>query len=168
MRIRREWLTIRTQMVIIACMAMCFAIVVWIMPPAALQPRLVVLNPAIDIGMVRQVARGGHTWVLKNMGEAPLMIWLEDIGDCGCPNLGIEEARVDGKPGVISLSRDPTHPIGVPPGGQATIAVAWATKRCMGRSRSYVDLRTNDPTNARYRLSVFADIRSDEVSLREQ
>jgi hypothetical protein len=167
MRISRDWLTIRRQMAIIACAVLCFAIVAWTMPPAALQPRLVAPNSVIKIGTVPQMAQGRHTWVVKNMGEAPLMIGLEDIGDCGCPNLGIEEVRVDGIPVVNGLSRDPTRPLGVPPGGQATIAVNWETKRCMGRSRSFLDLHTNDPKNPRYRLSVFADIRSDEVSLHE-
>ena len=79
---------------IIACAAPCFAIVSWIMPRPKLHPKLIVPKPSVNIGEVLQLDKGRETWALSNAGVAPLLISLEDISDCGCPVLAIDEVRV--------------------------------------------------------------------------
>jgi hypothetical protein len=166
MRIPREWLTIRRQMAIVAILALYFAWIAWMiaplgdeMPPLKLSPvpRLEVDNPVVELGRMPQMAKGQQAWVIKNTGKDSLEIWMLDIGDCGCIVSAIDKVRIHGQPGSHPLSRG-TSKVSIPAGGKATIVMRWETRRCVGRSGTYVALGTNDPKQPEFRLRIVAEL----------
>jgi hypothetical protein len=44
-------------------------------------PRIAVASPVVMIGGILPLTNGRHTWLVRNVGEAPLVIWLEDLSD---------------------------------------------------------------------------------------
>jgi hypothetical protein len=176
MRLPREWLTIRRQMIIIAVASLYLG---WIarmiaplneMPPMPLpsppgpQPRLEVPDPIVNLGRLPQMAQGRHTWVVNNTGPAPLEMWLAATPGCSCPRWSIEEVRIDGNRLINALERrDRARSIHVPPGGQAAIVVRWETKRFLGPNHSDMDLGTNDPKAPEFRLTLLAEVVPPEL-----
>ncbi len=171
MRIPREWLTIRRQMVVIACAAVWFAMVAWLITPfrdrlpagllpPAFRPCLDVTNPVINIGSLPQMAKGRQIWVVKNAGPAPLRVRLEDQRDCGLAPCTLEEIQIEDRRGAkVSTSRQGRQTrIIIPPGGRASVTMYWETRRTPGIANPYLDFTTDDPKVPRLRLALIGQI----------
>jgi hypothetical protein len=169
MRIPRERSTLRRQMVIIACAALWFAMIAWLIaplrnqmppfpPPSTLKPRLDVSDPVIDIGTVPLMAKGRHTWIVKNTGQAPLRIWQEDQHDCGLAPCTLDEIQIENPNGVNSSTRDSHAKITISSGGRASIVMYWETRRTAGVANPWLDFGTDDPKAPRIRLALVGEI----------
>ena len=179
MRIPYEWLTIRRQMVLIACAGLGFAMLVWLITPfrdrlpawlltPALRPRLVVANPVINIGTLPQMAKGRQTWVVKNSGPAPLRVRLEDQRDCGLAPCTLEQIQIEDQRGAKSSIRREgrrTRFI-VPSGGRASLTMYWETRRTPGLANPYLDFATDDPKAPRLRLALIGTIQPSAPAAR--
>jgi Protein of unknown function (DUF1573) len=89
-----------------------------------------------DFGTMTKQTKSSHTWVVKNVGEADLHVWLEKT-TCSCTIASLAESKkAEGsseKPKVI-----------VKPGQSTPIDVGWDTKEWTDFSQNAI-LGTNDP-----------------------
>jgi hypothetical protein len=172
MRIPRKWLTIRRQMITVACAGLYFAMIAWMiappddemppLPPPSLQPQLGVADPISYIGSVSLMTTFRHSWLVENSGQVSLQMWQEDQHDCGLAPCTLDEIQVEDPSGGTSSTRDRHARITIAPGGRALIIMRWETRRTVGVAYSWLDFATDDPKTPRIRLGLVGDILAAE------
>jgi hypothetical protein len=156
MRLPRRRLTIGHLMIVVATVGIGLNL---LMPKLsslfALRPRIVVANPIVMIGDISASTEGRQTWLVRNNGEAPLVMWLEDLSDCSLLRHNRDTATVidaDGHGSSTPLCRGSHFVIG--PGEQAAIAMGWKSRTTPCAFNNYFSFSTNDPKQPRLRLTM--------------
>ncbi|MGH7906312.1 MAG: DUF1573 domain-containing protein [Candidatus Binataceae bacterium] len=103
------------------------------------QPKLVIAHPVYNFGGVLNGPPVGHTFTIRNAGDAELIIG-QVIASCGC----------------TAAKPTRTH---IPPGQTSQIAVEINTKVLSGQSEHTVMLLTNDPQNPKAVLKLVGDVK---------
>ncbi len=105
--------------------------------PTGPYPKAVTPESDYDFGAAQHMTNGTHTFVVRNEGEAPLIV-VARKGDSSCQcTLG----TVDGD-----------EPI--PPGGEQTVTLEWTIKADVPVFRQWAKIRTNDPERKEIELSI--------------
>jgi hypothetical protein len=104
-------------------------------------PRAVADEARFDFGVMDPLTMGGHTFVVRNRGDAPLLL-EQGPTTCRCT--------------LSETSRAP-----IPPGGSGMVKMEWNSGR---KSRDFLqtaDVYTNDPTRPRLRFQVTGLVRME-------
>jgi hypothetical protein len=110
-------------------------------------PKLEVVGPKHhEFGALPAQTTGSHTWEVKNTGEGPLEVWLEDT-TCSCTVATLKNA-----------AGEPKKTVTVPPGRSTPIEVTWIAKVWSPRFGQTATLGTNDPDNPKVMLTVLGKI----------
>lgn len=105
--------------------------------PTGPYPKAVTPELDYDFGAAQHLTEGSHTFVIRNEGEAPLVV-VARPGDSSCQcTLG----TVDGD-----------EPI--PPGGEQTVTLKWTIKADSPMFRQWAKIRTNDPERKEIELAI--------------
>lgn len=105
--------------------------------PTGPYPKAVTPELDYDFGAAQHMSEGTHTFVIRNEGEAPLVVVARE-GDSSCQcTLG----KVDGN-----------EPI--PPGGEQTVTLKWTIKADVPMFRQWAKIRTNDPERKEIELTI--------------
>jgi hypothetical protein len=156
MRSPRKRLSIGHLMIVVAIVSIGLKMLVPKFSPLfAPQPRIAVANPVVMIGDIFPLTKGRQTWLVRNTGEAPLVMWLEDLNDCSLVPNHLESATVidaDGRRSSTAGGRGCHFVVG--PGGQATIVMSWRSRRAPCVFNNYFSFSTNDPKQPRLRLTM--------------
>ena len=97
-------------------------------------PKVVCDEQTHDFGAMDSRATGSHTFILKNVGEAPLTL-SEGRSTCKC-TVGIPEDE------------------SIPPGGSGKVKVEWAGKDRVGSFTQTATIITNDPSKREVNLTI--------------
>ncbi len=107
--------------------------------PTGPQPRVVIDEDVMyDFGTMAQHDEGAHTWVIKNIGEADLDVWIVGKPTCSCTIAKLE----GGKKATIK------------PGVSTTIDLSWNTKEFHNEYSQGATFGTNDPRMPTFKLAV--------------
>ncbi len=87
---------------------------------------------------------GAHSWEIKNVGEGPLELWLEETS-CSCTVAKLADEKKAGAAAKKSVT--------VPPGQSTPIEVSWNTKEWISFGQT-ATLGTNDPKQRSVTLRV--------------
>jgi hypothetical protein len=152
----RKRLAIGHLMIVVATVSVGLKIVVPKFSPLFVRrPRIAVASPVVMIGDILPLTNGRHTWLVRNAGEAPLVMWLEDLNDCSLVPNRLESATVidaDGRRSWTAGGRG-CHFV-VEPCGQAAITMSWRSRRAPCVFNNYFTFSTNDPKQPRLRLTT--------------
>ena len=114
-------------------------------PSTGLPPKLELVGQAVyNFGTMPKHAKSAHTWVVKNTGPGPLLVWLEE-SSCSCT-----VAKLAKKAGTEAESQATVE---VPPGQSTPIEVSWDTREWSG-FRQFARLGTNDPELPTFTLAI--------------
>ncbi len=101
------------------------------------QPKAVVPETDFDFGIRPHLSSGKHAFVIRNEGEAQLvMIARKEDRTCQCTGANLESDK----------------PLG--PGEETTIVLEWEIRADVPQFRHSAKIRTNDPNNKIITLSV--------------
>ncbi len=113
--------------------------------PEGPPPKLELVGPPqFDFGTMPKRTDGAHSWEIKNVGEGPLEIWLEDTS-CSCTVAKLADDKKTGAAAKKSVT--------VPPGESTPIEVSWNTKEWIAFGQT-ATLGTNDPKQRSVTLRV--------------
>jgi len=104
----------------------------------------VVGTPVYNFGMMPKHAKGAHTWMVKNIGQGPLHLWMED-STCSCTVAKLQHTK--GKEAGAKRT------VVVPPGQSTPIEVTWDTKAWTDFAHS-ATLGTNDPETPSFTFAI--------------
>ncbi|NQT94501.1 MAG: DUF1573 domain-containing protein [Lentisphaerae bacterium] len=112
-------------------------------PPAAPAsgPRLECDTRVRDFGVVTNLDEVTHTFVLRNIGDAPLSI-TRVHAPCGCTTASLKEKTIS-------------------PGSSVDLATRLSLAGKKGRQRKTVFIHSNDPAGSPYKLQLLCDIRRE-------
>ena len=98
-------------------------------------PKVVADEPVHDFGVVALGRKSVHTFVVRNQGEAPLLLG-EPITTCKCtaPQAGNDEP--------------------IPPGGSTTVTLEYDPERATPEFAQRAMIHTNDPDDPRLELKI--------------
>jgi len=97
-------------------------------------PKVVCEEDTHDFGAMDSQAKGSHTFILANVGEAPLTL-AKGPSTCKC---------------TVAVPEDES----IPPGGSGNVVVEWAGKDRTGPFTQTATIITNDPTHAEVKLTI--------------
>jgi hypothetical protein len=100
--------------------------------------RLAVEPPSFDFGNVRPEKTLQKDLVLRNFGDAVLVI-KKVATTCGCTVAGAYQKQVA-------------------PGGSTNVRIAFTTPAAAGRTEQTVSIETNDPARPRFDVKVAATV----------
>ncbi len=98
-------------------------------------PDIEIDAPSYDFGVIPQMERVEHTFIIKNVGGSPLEI-LEVDPSCTCEKVDLREKVI-------------------PPGGTTQLDVRYRGSTNSGKTRVAVYLKTNDPDEPAAVVSLF-------------
>lgn len=109
-------------------------------PPPVDRPaaRVEILETEFDFGTMQRGTRRSHSFVVKNVGDAPLTLSV-GATTCKC-TLGV-------------TSDEP-----VPPGGSTEVELDWTAMANEGRFRQTALLNTNDPWQSQVILTIVGEV----------
>jgi hypothetical protein len=113
-------------------------------PPPKLE---LVGQPVYNFGTMPRHAKSAHTWQVKNTGQGPLYIWLEE-SSCSCTI-----AKLEKKGAELAAQAS----VEVPPGQATPIEVSWDTKEWSG-FHQFARLGTNDPEQPSLTLAIHGKV----------
>ncbi len=102
--------------------------------PHGPQPRLVVDSPHFYFGRMERKATGRHTFVLKNVGDFPLVL-RKGKTSCKCTLSELNDTEV-------------------PPGGSTEVTLEWTAKTYESLFRQDATIFTNDPRRQIVTLTI--------------
>jgi hypothetical protein len=107
-------------------------------------PKLELLGqPVYNFGTMPKHAKSAHTWEIKNAGQGPLQVWLQE-SSCSCT-----VAKLDKK----GVSDEAQATVEVPPGQSTPIEVSWDTREWSSFTQT-ATLGTNDPEQPSITLAI--------------
>lgn len=119
--------------------AVCaFALLLGLTGAAAAAPILHVSKRVVDFGKIDQFQQVREKVTLRNDGTAPLRILKVDT-DCGCTAGALTDSLI-------------------PPGRETPIEIAFSSKDYQGPQEKTVTIKTNDPAEPTFRITVRADV----------
>ena len=103
-------------------------------------PRIFCEEPQIDLGKVREGDKVKAIWLVKNIGNRPLVI--DDLkASCGCTTVALTEAEK-----VIAA------------GATQEITATFDSKGRNGMQGKRVTVKSNDPANSNFKLEFRAEV----------
>ena len=116
-------------------------------PPTGPQPKVEVSEPlTYEFGVMAQLSDGEHTWEIKNVGDADLVIWLDGT-TCSCTTAKLYAP--DGQP---------KPKLSIKPKESAKLPVEWHTKMFHDSYKQGITLGTNDPLSPSLAIGVHGTI----------
>jgi Protein of unknown function (DUF1573) len=112
-------------------------------PPTGPQPKIEVSEPlTYEFGTMAQLSHGEHTWEIKNVGDADLIIWLDGT-TCSCTSGKLKAPDGQEKPKLAIKPNDSTK-----------LPVEWNTKTFHDGYNQGITLGTNDPARPSLAIGV--------------
>jgi hypothetical protein len=110
-------------------------------PPPKLE---LVGQPVYNFGTMPKHAKAAHTWEVKNVGQGPLLVWLEE-SSCSCTIAKLEQKKGTEAPAQATVE--------VPPGQSTPIEVSWDTRE-WNDFHQFARLGTNDREQPSFTLAI--------------
>ena len=112
-------------------------------PPTGPQPKVEVSEPlTYEFGTMAQLSDGEHTWEIKNVGDADLVIWLDGT-TCSCTTAKLYAPDGQAKPKLAIKPKESTK-----------LPVEWHTKTFHDGYNQGITLGTNDPAHPSLAIGV--------------
>jgi hypothetical protein len=107
-----------------------------------------------EFGAMSTQKEGKHKWIVRNVGEGDLDIWLEG-SSCVCTI-----AKLKPNP----ENKEPVKEV-IKPGQSTEIELEWKTKDMLGEFGKYAAIGTNDPNRPQIRLNIHGMVHHPVVIL---
>ena len=116
--------------------------------PPKLGPRIWIQQTSHDFGHMDPLTRGNHSFVVKNNGDAPLLLDIAST-TCQCTVAGLSDNKI-------------------PPGSEGHVELKWTVPGHGRVFRQLAHVRTNDPNHREISFTIEGLIRASIATDREE